>query len=118
MSCGEHHVFEPDGEGGHRHVARKAGTWAVSDGESVHYESGGAGCGVIYICMKGRESIIYDTLKNALESERAISVQEFKRGCDKAVAGKQSWRSGRKTRDTRAANAGAGRLNRDRGSPT
>ena len=38
---GEHHVFEPLGGGQFRHVARKAGTWATSDGDNVHYESGG-----------------------------------------------------------------------------
>ena len=83
---GEHHVFEPDGKGGHRHIARKAGTWAVNDGESIHFESGGPGGGVIYICMNGREGIIYDILNDALESERAISVQEFKRGYEKSIA--------------------------------
>ena len=37
---GEHHVFEPAGAGQFHHVARKAGTWATSDGDNVHYESG------------------------------------------------------------------------------
>lgn len=85
---GEHHVFEPDGKGGHRHVARKAGTWTTSEGDNVHYESGGAGGGVIYLCMTGREDVVYDILNEALESKRAISVHDFKRGYDKAVAGR------------------------------
>jgi len=38
--------------------------------------------------MRGREGIVYDILNDALESERAISVHEFKRGYDKAVAGR------------------------------
>ena len=36
--------------------------------------------------MNGREGIIYDILNDALESERAISVQEFKRGYEKSIA--------------------------------
>lgn len=85
---GEHHVFEPTGAGNFRHVARKAGTWAVSEGDNVHYESGGEGGGVIYLCMTGREGIVYDILNDALQSERAISIHEFKRGYDKAVSGR------------------------------
>lgn len=80
---GEHHVFEP---GGATRVVRKAGTWATSEGDDVHYESGGEGGGVIYLCMSGREDIVYDILNEALGSERAISVQDFKRGWDKARA--------------------------------
>ena len=83
---GEHHVFEPNGQGGFGHVARKAGTWAVSDGDNVHYESGGDAGGVIYLCMSGREGIVYDILNDALQSERAISVHDFKRGYDKSMA--------------------------------
>jgi hypothetical protein len=45
---GEHHIFEPTGGGQFRHVARKAGTWATSEGDNVHYESGGA-AGVVII---------------------------------------------------------------------
>lgn len=80
---GEHHVFEP---GGATRVVRKAGTWAVGAGDDVHYESGGEGGGVIYLCMSGREGVVYDILNEALESERAISVRDFKRGHDKAMA--------------------------------
>lgn len=83
---GEHHVFEPAPDGGTRRIVRQAGTWAASDGESVHYESGGPGGGVIYLCMRGREGVIYDILDAAMQSERAISVHEFKRGWDKARA--------------------------------
>ena len=85
---GEHHVFEPLGGGQFHHVARKAGTWATSEGDNVHYESGGEAGGVIYLCMTGREGIVYDILDDALQSERAISVGDFKRGHDKAVAGR------------------------------
>ena len=83
---GEHHVFEPAGAGQFHHVARKAGTWATSEGDNVHYESGGDTGGIIYLCMKGREGIVYDILNDALQSERAISVHDFKRGYDKALA--------------------------------
>jgi hypothetical protein len=38
--------------------------------------------------MTGREGIVYDILDDALQSERAISVGDFKRGHDKAVAGR------------------------------
>ncbi|MSO77222.1 MAG: hypothetical protein EXQ87_09990 [Alphaproteobacteria bacterium] len=86
--AGEHHVYEPDGQGGHRHIGRKAGAWAVSDGDNVHYESGGDTGGVIYLCMAGREGVVYDILNDALESERAISIHDFKRGYDKAAAGR------------------------------
>ena len=85
---GEHHVFEPTGAGQFRHVARKAGTWATSAGDNIHYESGGTAGGVIYLCMKGRGGIVYDILNDALQSERAISVHDFKRGYDKAAAGR------------------------------
>jgi hypothetical protein len=85
---GEHHVFEPVGDGTFKHIARKAGTWATSDGDNVHYESGGDGGGVIYLCMSGREGVVYDILNDALQSERAISIHDFKRGYDKAVAGR------------------------------
>ena len=71
---GEHHVFEPIGAGQFRHVARKAGTWATSEGDNVHYESGGTAGGVIYLCMKGRGGIVYDMLNDALQSERTMRV--------------------------------------------
>lgn len=83
---GEHHLFEPDGRGGVRHIVRPTGTWATSRNESVHYESGGAGGGVIYLCMTGREGVVYDILNDALQSERAISVQDFKRGWERDLA--------------------------------
>jgi hypothetical protein len=38
--------------------------------------------------MKGRGGIVYDILNDALQSERVISVHDFKRGYDKAAAGR------------------------------
>ena len=80
---GEHHVFRPDGHGGENIVVRPAGTWATSEGDDVHYESGGPGGGVIYLCMTGVDDTIYDILNSDLELERAITVSDFRRVLDK-----------------------------------
>lgn len=83
---GEHHVFEPDGNGGYNTVVRPAGTWATSTGDNVHFESGGPGGGVIYLSMTGADETIYDILDDELNLERSITVADFHRGLEKQRA--------------------------------
>ena len=90
VPSGEHHLYEPDAKGGFTHTARKAGVWAESRGDNVHYEGGGELGGVIYLSMTGKDGTIYNILTDELELERAISVNEFKRGLDKRLVAERS----------------------------
>ncbi len=83
---GEHHVFRPDGEGGTDIEKRTAGVRAPSHGDDVHNEGGGADGAVIYLSMTGKDGTVYDILDDEFNLERAISIDDFKRGLDKRLA--------------------------------
>ncbi len=76
---GEQHLRDTH-EGQPRHRVRRAGDYALSDGNDLHLESGGPDGGLIYLSMHAREGHLFDVVDEDLNVVERVTIEGLLRG--------------------------------------
>ena len=74
---GEQHLWDTLENGETRHRVRRAGEYALSDGDDLHLEAGGPQGGLIYLSMHSRDGHLFDVVGENLEVLQTVTIESL-----------------------------------------
>jgi quercetin dioxygenase-like cupin family protein len=74
---GEQHLYDTLPSGEPRHRVRRAGDYALSDGNDLHVEGGGPEGGLIYLSMHSRDGHLFDVVDQDLNVLDRITIERL-----------------------------------------